>query len=108
MIIAGRLIKLLEFSEVIKTKNEYSETEQTLRPLFRTRAEPIQSETSRTITSDGGDVSKIYNFRLHYKKRIVNGLVITIDGQNLQITDIDNVRGENREIIIDAINYIQD
>jgi len=108
MIMAGRLTKSIQFSTVLRTKNEFNETVKKLIPIFRTRAEPFQSEISRTIVSEGGDFSKVYNFRLRYNRQIKDDLIITVDGQNLQITNIENVNGLNKELTIDAINYIQD
>nr|WP_136252874.1 head-tail adaptor protein [Ningiella ruwaisensis] len=105
---AGRLRKRICFYNVVETKNEYNETEENLIYAFSSRAEPVQSEVSRNISSDGDDFSKTYQFRLHYKRSIKSGMVIKVDNEEYEITNVENIRGLNQEIIIDAVNYIQD
>lgn len=108
MIKSSRLNKRLNFSEVIETENDYGEVIKTLKFRFSIFGEPVQQESQREINSDGSDYSKVYVFRIRYKPQINQKLIITVDGQDLQITNIENVKHRNREMIIDAINYIQD
>ncbi|MFW8589821.1 head-tail adaptor protein [Glaciecola sp. 2405UD65-10] len=108
MILSGRLKKHLLFSEVIKTRNEYNETIETLSSILSTRGEPVSSEVSKGITSDGSDHQKVSVFRIRYNRRVKEGLIITVDGQNFEITSIDATDPTQREMLIDAVNYIQD
>ena len=108
MINAGRLRQLLEFYSVVTVKNDYNESENTLKYLFRTKGEQIQSETETGVNADGTDISGIVSFRVRYNRRIKTKMVVKFNGEEFVITNLDNRFGRNRELNIDAINYIQD
>ena len=107
MIIQGKLRKRLHFFEVIETKNEHQEIVKKLLFMFATRGEPVSNEISKNIASEGENYSKTYSFRTRYKKRIKPEMIIRVDGVDLEIENIDNIDGLNRELIINAVNYIQ-
>ena len=108
MISSGRLRQILEFYFVSYDKNEYNESVKTLSYQFRTRGEQIQSETETGFNSDGTDISGVAKFKVRYNRSIKTKMVIRFEGQDFEITNIENAFGRNREILIDAINYIQD
>lgn len=108
MISSGRLRQILEFYFISYDKNEYNESVKTLIYQFRTRGEQIQSETETGVNADGTDISGVARFKVRYNRNIKTKMVVRFNGEDFEITNIDNSFGRNREMLIDAINYIQD
>ena len=108
MISSGRLRHTIEFYSVTTVKNEYNESIESLTYQFSTKSEQLQSETETSINSNGTDIAGVASFRVRYNQKIKTNMVIRFNGEDFQITNIDNRFGKNRELNIDAINYIQD
>ena len=107
MIMPGRLTKRLRFFEVVEIKNEHQAIVKSLVYLFAARAEPISNDTSKNISNDGENYSKSLSFRTRYKKRINSEMIIKVDGLELEIDSIESIGALNTELIINAVNYIQ-
>lgn len=96
----------ITINEISISENDYGEKIETEVPLFTVSAELIDSEKNISINADGGDVADTKSFRIRYKSNINPKQTLTYKGVRYEIDSAENVKGLNKEIIINAVSYL--
>ncbi len=107
MIISGNLRHKLTFQVIGEVENEYGEMVEGVTSEFPRFAEIIESESRANIAADGREVEDYKTLRIRYSADINAALNIAYGGISYEISRIENPKNQNRELIIDAVSYLQ-
>lgn len=96
--------------KIERTTNEYGELQLSYTNLKRIKVEVVTSEFSSNIVSDGENIEGTKTFRMRYTRDIRKSpdIALRFDGDLYEITNVENVKERNKELIVNAANYIQD